>query len=71
MVGEDTFWSLAPVLGPYQNQLAKLLYPTVHGGQCRAKRVTIEQLLHAAFVADTVQGVFLEPTCSISNIDRA
>ena len=32
-----------------------------HGGQYDTKYVTFEQLLHAAFVADTIWGDKLEP----------
>ena len=32
-----------------------------HGGQYDTKYVTFEQLLHAAFVAGTIWGLFVEP----------
>ena len=34
---------------------------TVHGGQHDCKYVTLELLLHAAFVADEIWGFMLEP----------
>ena len=37
---------------------------TVHGGQYDTKYVTFEQLTRAAFVADTIWGVWLEPACT-------
>ena len=37
---------------------------TVHGGQHDTKYVTFEHLLRAAFVADTIWGVYLEPACT-------
>ena len=37
---------------------------TVHGGQHDTKNVTLELLLHAAFVADEIWGFMLEPACN-------
>ena len=61
MIGRDAFSVLAPVLGPYQENLAMSPSSTVHGSQHDAKYVTFELLLHAAFVVDEHWGFLLEP----------
>ena len=57
MIGRDTFSVLAPVLGPKQKK-AMSPFSTIHGGQHDTKYLTFELLMHAAFVADEIWGVY-------------
>ena len=44
-------------------EVAMLPSCTVHGGQYDANYVTFEWTLQAAYVADTIWGVLLDPAC--------
>ena len=59
MVGRNTFSPLSPAPGP------QLKIWLCHPPQYDTKHVTFEPILQAAFVADKVRVVQLEPTCCI------
>ena len=66
VVGGGTFSPLTPVQGPEQKKVAMSSSSTVHGGQYDTKYVlyvTLEYLLHAAFVAETIWSVYLKLAC--------
>ena len=63
MIGRDTFSALAPMLGPYQKNWLCHPLPLFMAVSMITNTwyVTLELLLHAAFVADEIWGDMLTP----------